>query len=65
MSAANDEFDSIMALVHEMNSMGCTDNPYTTLTPEVCLIYSTIDFSVRFTQSYTQGRGGNRMQIAR
>ncbi|XP_028415774.1 alpha-actinin-like [Dendronephthya gigantea] len=34
MQAANDEFDSIMSLVSEMNALGCTDNPYTTLTPE-------------------------------
>ena len=35
MEMANNEFDSIMALVSEMNALGCVDNPYTTLTPEV------------------------------
>lgn len=34
MSAAQEEYESISMLVQEMNELGCTDNPYTTLTPE-------------------------------
>jgi hypothetical protein len=38
MSAAEEEYKNIMALVSEMNALGCTDNPYTTLTPDVCTL---------------------------
>lgn len=38
MQQAQEEFDLLMALVHEINSLsGSSYNPYTTLTHEVCI----------------------------